>query len=129
MVGALNDSGDYGFNMSFQDTKRIFNKHNQRNCPRKVKVVDRPKDNLTALLKLFNNETYPKRLLWEKDVCTNQYGFWDVSGSGFLCLVGGSGRREEMSERELEKYYVWEVFETSRIKELDRDTRKTRYGR
>ena len=69
--------------MSFQETKIIFNKQNQRDCPGKVKVVDGMKDNLTALQKLFDHETPTKWLFQGKYVCNTQYGFGGTLVSSF----------------------------------------------
>ena len=83
MAGDLNEPGDYGLRTSFQETEMIFNKKNKCDCPGKVKVIDRLKENLTVLCKLFDHVTPPKRFVWGKDVCTTQYGFGGALGSGF----------------------------------------------
>ena len=45
MSWALDESGDYGLSMSFQETKIIFNQQNQRDCPWKAKAIDWLKEN------------------------------------------------------------------------------------
>ena len=48
--------------MSFQETKRLFNKQNKRDFHGKVKVVNRLKDDFIALCKTIDHET-PKNHL------------------------------------------------------------------
>ena len=83
MAGASEDTGYYGLSMYFQKTKIISNQQNKLDCPGKVKFVNRLKDDLTSLGKLFNNANPLKRLVQGKDVCTTNYGFGDALGSGF----------------------------------------------
>ena len=83
MAGALGKSVDYGFSVSFQDTKGIINQQIRCEFIGKVKVVDRLKYGLTALRKLFDRANPMNRILWGKYVCTSQYGFGDALGSGF----------------------------------------------
>ena len=59
----LDDSVNYGLIMSYQNTKRIFNQQNQRDCSGKAKVIDWLKDDLTALHKLFDHANPLKRLV------------------------------------------------------------------
>ena len=60
MAGALYESGYYVLSIYFQEDKIICNQQNQRDCPGKVKVVNRLKSNLTTLRKLFDRATPPK---------------------------------------------------------------------
>ena len=86
MAGGLDESGDYGLSISFQENKIIFNQQNQCHCPGKVKVVNWLKYNLTALLTLFNHAILTKRTVLVKDEFTTHYGLGDALRSGFGSL-------------------------------------------
>ena len=99
MTGYLYDSVDYGLIMSFQETKIILNQQNYHDCPGKVNVVDWLKDELNSLIKLFNHAIPPKRIVQGQNMCTTEYGFGDVSGSGFGTSREDQGREKKYREK------------------------------
>ena len=99
----MDESVHYGLSIFSQENKRIFNQKNKKYRPGKVKVVNRMKEYLTALHKLFDHATYLKRLVRGKDVCTTQYGFGGALGGGFGASYEDQGGEKKNLEGNLGK--------------------------
>ncbi len=82
MAGAL-DEADDDTELTFEEKKRKYISHHEKNTPPKVKAVRRLGRDLSSLRRLFDHDAPPKRLVRGQKVQEALYSFGDASGGGF----------------------------------------------
>ena len=87
MAGALEDDEEVDEKnedgLSFEEKRRNFLYKNEGKTPKLVKISTRLSRDLTALVRLFDHEKPPKRLVRGNKLKKAQYSFGDASGGGF----------------------------------------------